>query len=160
VQRLTYDREFSFAVMPRVSRAINPRGTIAEFFGETPRNWQLEGEASSLFRLQFRRGDWSTPRWLKFLKGMAIARIVPVRRPLPVTTQGEHAAFAARPADLLVIISPEKRTRLRVKLEYRIYFAGRKVQIPSEERRRWKAMVDDDMAHLQRVLAAAHADTT
>jgi hypothetical protein len=154
VQRLTFAREFALPVTPRVSRGINPRGTIAEYFCGASREWVFDSERSSLFRLHFHRGDWHTPRWLRPLQKTWLARIISIRRPLAVSAESEQAAMVTRPAELLVRIIPEKRTRLRVTLHYCIYFAGRKAEIPHEERRRWKSVVDDGVVSLQRILAA------
>jgi hypothetical protein len=119
----------------------------------------VESDRSSLFRLAFYRGDWIFPRWLAPLRKTWLARVVSIRRPLAVSAESEKAAPATRPADLLVRIIPEKRTRLRVTLRYCIYFAGRKAEIPREERKQWRSMVDDDLQCLQRELTAAYADS-
>jgi hypothetical protein len=141
-----------------LSRGINPRGAIADFYCAPPRTWTFDSPASTLFRLQFYRGDWKTSRWLEPLAKTWLGKIVSVRRPLALSAESEQAALATRPAELTVHIVPEKN-RVRVTLDYCIFFAGRKAEIPREERKRWKAIVDEDLNELERALATNRAES-
>jgi hypothetical protein len=158
VQRLKFEREFVIAVTPRLSRGINPRGAIAEFYCGAPRGWTVDSAASALFCLQFFRGEWIASRWLQPLQKTFLARVVATRHPLPPPAESEHVALSVRPAELRVSIVPEQ-SRIRVSLDYRIYFAGgRNAELPGDERRRWKTLVDEDVNELRLALTTDRAN--
>jgi hypothetical protein len=137
MQRLTFPRTIYVPIAP------NTREAIVDFYRSPPRSWTSEQDAKAAFKLKCFRGNWGASRLSRWLAKTALSKFVTRRRPLAPSRDGAKIAIESWPAELFITMKTIDGM-FEVALLYEVTMLGDANSMSRDDKKKWKAAVEED----------------